>query len=162
MCERTCAARQREAGWRKKAIWVWGEKKIWAYFIHAYVQPRTPRFILGRPASCLQHVFLFGRPLCYPTLAWCGPLEPPQWRLCAPSEWQTCPYKLHGTPLPPLPQLPAHQIHIKKSNGLHHRFHFLESLLCVLLIRKTWRRVSAVRPQVNSAGLSLEATWQLW
>lgn len=138
------------------------KKKIWAYFIHAYVQPRTPCFILGRPTSCLQHVFLFGRPLCYPTLAWCGPLEPPQWRLCAPSEWQTCPYKLHGTPLPPLPQLPAHQIHIKKSNGLHHRFHFLESLLCVLLMGKTRRRVSAIGLQVNSAGLSLEATWQLW
>lgn len=60
------------------------------------------------PASCLLHVFLFGRPRSA-TPPWSdGDLRRlHNGGLCALSEWQTCPYKLLGTPHPH----PATQTH---------------------------------------------------
>lgn len=84
--------------WRKKAILALREED-------RNMRVFYPCFILGHLASCLQHVFLFGRPRCCPALAWCRPLKPPQWRLCAPSEWQT----VHARYMEPSPSLePQH------------------------------------------------------
>lgn len=47
-----------------------GGGKKYERTLSAYARPRAPRFILSHLASCLQHVFLFGRPRrCDPTLA---------------------------------------------------------------------------------------------
>lgn len=105
--------------WRKKAIWGHRKKRE----LRWYDQIHKRSFYPSSPASCLQHVFLFGRPLCCPTLARCGPPSSPQWRLCALCEWQTCPPPTH-THIPPPPSV-SHPLHTcKKTTGLHNRFSF--------------------------------------
>lgn len=87
--------------WRKKAILALREEERNMSVLY-------PRFILSHLASCLQHVFLFGRHRVLPRPGLMRTAEAPTMKtVCA--LWMTdCPYTLHGTqPLPnPTPNTP--------------------------------------------------------
>lgn len=157
---KTChkSLHQDESGWETEKETCGTNKKIDEGALGEWDHSQTAGhkvLVLSLQAHFLfaARVFIRG-PLCHPTLTRWGPQTTPQWRLCACPEWQTCPYKLQGTPPPdphhPSPHSPATRSHTHtyKQMDCITDFPFSGAVFHGIRSRQTWRRILVIRLQI--------------
>ena len=146
MCGPTLA----QADWISPSRWIGTELRDYDRMPFTNTSSTQVSFYTHSPASCLLHVFLFGRP-CSATPPWPDGdhRRLHNGGLCALSEWQTCPYKLLGTPHPH----PGTQTH-KQLDCITVFFLFLGAVFHGLRGRQTWRKGLSDRTSDYWTGMS--------